>query len=128
MTNDRIIEFKVSVCELICRKYTGKLIESTILTRLTQGFEIVATWNLNIDVNNEGGVECKFSKDTHSMHSHIVDIYVTGDLAIQAMALEKESMSGWWCMLCKASRSEFLDDQSKMWTMDELERCNKCRN
>ena len=79
----------------------------------------MATWNLNIDVNNEGGVECKFSKDTHSMHSHIVDIYVTGDLAIQAMALEKESMSGWWCMLCKASRREFLEDQSKMWTMDE---------
>jgi hypothetical protein len=25
-------------------------------------------------------------------------------------------------MLCKASRSKFLDDQSKMWTMDELVR------
>ncbi len=53
----------------------------------------MATWNLNIDVNNEGGVECKFSKDTCSMHSHIVDMYVTSDLAFQAMAPGKESMS-----------------------------------
>jgi hypothetical protein len=104
LTGDRIIEFEVSVCELICRKDTCKSIESTILTRLTQGLEIVAMWNLNIDVNDEGGEECKFSKDTRSIHSHIVDIYVTGDLAFQAMALGKESMSGWWCMLCKASR------------------------
>ena len=32
LTDERIIEFEVSVCELICRKDTGKLIESTILT------------------------------------------------------------------------------------------------
>ena len=108
---------------MICRQDTGKLIESTILTRLTQGLEIVATWNLNIDVNGEGGLVCEFSKDTRSMHSHLVDMYVTGDLAFQAMALGKESMSGWWCMLCKASRKQFLDEQSEMWTMDELVSC-----
>jgi hypothetical protein len=39
LIDDRIIEFEVSVCELICHKDTGKLIESTILTRLTQGLE-----------------------------------------------------------------------------------------
>jgi hypothetical protein len=32
VTGDRIIDFEVSVCELICRKDMGKLIESTILT------------------------------------------------------------------------------------------------
>ncbi len=68
LTDERIIEFEVSVCELICRKDTGKLIESTILTRLTQGLKIVAKWNLNIEVNNEGGLECEFNKDTCSMH------------------------------------------------------------
>jgi len=37
------------------------------------------------------------------INSHIVDIYLTGDLAFQAMALGKESMAGWWCMQCKAN-------------------------
>ena len=63
----------------------------------------MATWNLNIEMKDEGGSVCEFSKDTRSMHSHLVDMYVTGDLAFQAMALGKESMSGWWCMLCKTS-------------------------
>ena len=72
LTDERIIEFEVSVCELICRKDTGKLIESAILTQLTQVLEIVATWNLNIEVKDEGGLVCEFSKDTRSMHSHLV--------------------------------------------------------
>ncbi len=95
LSDNRIIGFEVSVCELICHKDTGKLIESTILTRLTQGLEIVATWNLNIEKNDESGVKCWFSKDIKTTHSHIVDVHVTGDLAFQAMALGKESMSGW---------------------------------
>jgi hypothetical protein len=90
LSDDRIIDFEVSVCELICRKDPGKLIESTILMQLTQGLEIVATWNLNIEKNNEGGVKCWFSKDIKTTHSHIIDVYVTGDLAFQAMALGKE--------------------------------------
>ena len=49
LIGDRIIDFEVTVCELICRKDTGKLIERTILTRLTKGLEIVATWNLHIE-------------------------------------------------------------------------------
>jgi hypothetical protein len=123
LTDERIIEFEVSVCELICPKDTGKLIESTILTRLTQGLKIMATWDLTIEVNDEGGLACEFNKDTRSVHSHLVDMYVTGDLEFQAMALGKESMSGWWCMLCKASRKQFLKEQSEMWTMDELVSC-----
>ena len=35
LNDARIINFEVSVCELICRKDTGKLIEQTILKRLT---------------------------------------------------------------------------------------------
>ncbi len=93
LSDDRIIDFEVSVCELICRKDTEKLIKSTILTRLTQ-LEIDATWNLNIENNDEGVVKCWFSKDTKTTHSHIVEVYVTGDLAFQAMALGKESISG----------------------------------
>jgi hypothetical protein len=76
-----------------------------------------------MSATEEGGLVCEFSKDTCSMHSHLVDMYIPGDLAFQAMALGKESMSGWWCMLCKPSRKQFLDEQSKMWTMDELVSC-----
>ena len=54
-----------------------------------------------------------------------VDIYLTGDLAFQAMALGlgKESMATWWCMQCKATRSQFKNEDSEMWTMDEQVRC-----
>ncbi len=68
-------------------------------------------------------MKCWFSKDTNTTHSHIVEVYMTGDLAFQEIALGKESMSGWWCMLCKASRAKFLDEDSKMWTMDEYQQC-----
>jgi hypothetical protein len=122
LTGNRIIDIEVSVCELICHKDTGKLIKSTILTRLTKGLEIIATWHLHIEMNNDELLECKF-KQTRSSNSHNVNMYVTGDLAFQAIALGKESKAGWWCMLCKASRRQFLDNKSKMWTMDELVRC-----
>ena len=106
LSDDRIIDFEVSVCELICRKDRGKLIKNTILIGLTQGLEILTTWNLNIEKNDDGDVKYWFSKDTKTTHTHIVDVYVTSDLAFQAMALGKESMSRWWCMLCKASRAK----------------------
>ena len=32
-------------------------------------------------------------------------------------------MTTWWCMQCNASRSPFMYENSKMWTMDELVRC-----
>ena len=80
LIGDRIIEFEVTVCELICRKDTGKLIERTILIRLTKGLEIVATWHLCIELNNHDGLlECKF-KQNSSINSHIVSIYLTGRL------------------------------------------------
>jgi hypothetical protein len=94
LSDNRIIDFEVSVYELICRKDTGKLIENITLMQLTQVFKIVAIWNLNIEKNNDGGVKCWFSKDTKTTHTHIVDVYVTGNLAFQAMVLGKESMSG----------------------------------
>jgi hypothetical protein len=105
LSDGRVIDFEVSVCELICHKDTGKLIESTILMQLTQGLIIVATWDLNIEKNNEGGVKYWFSKDTKTTHSHIVNVYVTSNLAFQAMALGKESMSG-WCGACCARHPE----------------------
>ncbi len=54
LISNRIINFEVSVCELICCKDTGKLIKSMILTQLTKGLDIVATWHLHIEMNNDG--------------------------------------------------------------------------
>ncbi len=39
------------------------------------------------------------------------------------MVLGKESMAGWWCMLCKASRAQFLDKDIEKWAMDDLVSC-----
>jgi hypothetical protein len=93
LTDNRIIDFEVSVCELICHKDTSKLIETTILPRLTRGLEIVATWHLHIKNNEQGQIECEF-KDAQSINSLTIHTYVTGDLSFQAMVLGKESMAG----------------------------------
>ncbi len=122
LTDNRIIYFEVSVCELICRKDMSKLIKTTILSRLTRGLEIVATWHLHIENNEQGQIECEF-KDARSINSLTIDTYVTGNLAFQAIALGKELMAGWWCMLCKSPWSKFMDDDREMWTMDKCVRC-----
>jgi hypothetical protein len=82
------IDFELSVCELICRKDTGKLIEQTILPTLTRGLEIVATWHLHIERNKQGQIPCEF-KQTCSQNSHFVDMYVTGNLAFQEWRWER---------------------------------------
>jgi hypothetical protein len=71
-----------------------KLIKQTILPRLTPGIEIVATWHLYIERSEQGQILCEF-RQTCFQNSHLVDMYVTGDLAFQAMALGKELMAGW---------------------------------
>jgi hypothetical protein len=114
LTDNRVIEFEVSVCELICHKGTGKLIETTILPRLTRGLDIVATWHLHIENNKQGQIKCEF-KDARSINSLTIDTYGTGNLAFQAMVLGKELMAGKWCMLCKLSQSKFMDNDREMW-------------
>ena len=44
-------DFEVMVCELICRKDSGRLLEETILERLTQGIEIISTFELHLFIN-----------------------------------------------------------------------------
>ena len=46
LSNNHIMDFEVSICELICRKDTGRLLEETILQRLTSGLEIISTFQL----------------------------------------------------------------------------------
>jgi len=91
----------------ICRKDTAKLIEATILERLTAGHKIVSMWHLQIEQNKKGQMLCAF-KESQAQNSHRVVLFVTGNLAFQAMALGKELMAGWWCMLGKTPRAIFL--------------------
>ncbi len=122
LIDDQVIDFEVSVCELTCRKDTGKLIESTILQTLTRGMDIVATRHLHIEINDQEQIECRF-RDTPTLNSLTIDMYVTGDSAFQAMVLGKELLVGWWCMLCKSPKSKFMDNAGEMWNMYKYVRC-----
>ena len=125
MTDARKIEFEVSVCEVICRKDTAKLIEDTILPRLTNGLEVVKTVPLSILRDKHDNIKCQFTRTPVDGSTPIlVDLYITGDLAFQAMALGKESMAGHWCMQCKSHKNMFLDD-GVVWTMEELVQLGK---
>jgi len=118
------IEFEVSVCEVICRKDTGKLIEATILPKLTEGLKIVTLIPLCIGVNpDDGELICEFdcSPTVHSTSQPKVEVFVTGDLAFQAMALGKESMAGHWCMQCTSPKAKFPDN-GMLWTMEDMVR------
>ncbi len=116
------------MCDLICRKDTGRLIESTILRTLISGLKVVATSPLYIYEDDEGNKICKFGgtcPTTQHAATTIphVDMYITGDLAFQAMALGKESMSGHWCMQCtvqmQCTLTEAQLSEVKMWTVEE---------
>jgi len=88
----------------------------------------VATFPLNIYADDEGNIISKFG-ETCSTTQHApttiphVDLYITGDLAFQANALGKESMSGHWCMQCtvqmQCTLMEAQLSEVKMWTMEE---------
>jgi hypothetical protein len=124
LQNSKILDFEVLVCELICRKDTGSLIEATILPTLTAGLKVIKETPIHIYEDSDGSLCCKFeqtTEDTQQSKSISVDIYITGDLAFQAMALGKESMSPHWCMQCKSHKSKFLDENCEMWTIEDLE-------
>jgi hypothetical protein len=128
LADDHNINFKVSVCKLICCKDTGRLLEETILERLTSGLEIIATFELHLFTDEGGSLVAEFcprgqiQNPTTMSHTPITEVFVTGDLAFQAIALGKESIAGHWCMQCKASRLQFMND-CKLWMMEELVRC-----
>lgn len=120
----KTLDFEVLVSKLICQTESGKLIEETTLPTLTTGLEVVAITPIHIykDSNNELRVEFKDTDMPDSQKSKkvkVVDTYITGDLSFQAMVLGKESMAPHWCMLCKAHKEKFLDD-NVMWTMEDL--------
>ncbi len=101
------------------------------MERLTQGLEIISTFELHLFIDEQNSIVAKFhsrgpptTEPTTTTNTLITEVFVTGDLAYQAMALGKESMAGHWCMQCKASRLQFKHD-CEMWMMEELVRCGK---
>jgi hypothetical protein len=128
LADNHNINFKVLVCKLICRKDTGRLLEETILERLTSGLENIATFELHLFTDKGGSLVAEFcphgqiQNPTTTSHTPITEVFVTGNLAFQAMALGKELMARHWCMQCKASRLQFTNE-CKLWTMEELVRC-----
>jgi hypothetical protein len=100
LADNRNINFEVLVCKLICHKDTGCLLEETILVRLSSGLEIIATFELHLFTDEGGSLVAEFcpcgqiQNPTTTSHTPITKVFVTGDLAFQAMALGKESMAG----------------------------------
>jgi hypothetical protein len=131
LDNEHHLDFEVMSCELICCKGSGRLLEDTILERLTQGLKIISTYELHLSMNEQNSIIAKFCSKgpltneptTTTSYTPITKVFMTGDLAFQAMALGKESMAGHWCMQCKASRLQFKHKDCEMWTMEELVRC-----
>jgi hypothetical protein len=130
LANGSTINFEVLTCEFICCKDTGRLLEESILQQLTSGLEIISTFQLHLFIDDKSGslvVEYRQHGPTPNVipsHTPTTKVFVTGDLAFQAMSLGKESMAGHWCMQCKASRHQFAAN-CKLWMMDELVRCSK---
>jgi hypothetical protein len=91
------LDFEVMVCELICCKDSGHLLEETILERLTQGLEIISTFELHLFMEDElNSIIAKFhsrgppTAEPTTSYTPITKVFVTGDLAFQAMALGKD--------------------------------------
>jgi hypothetical protein len=129
LSDKRIIDFEITNIELICRKDTASLIETMILPILTHDLESVATLPFHIyttDDNEHLKIHCQFGGMVPDCMQQLisinkVDVYVTGDLAFQAMALGREGMSPHHCLHCRMGRSEFknIDAIGLPWTMKE---------
>jgi hypothetical protein len=121
---------EATTCELICRKDTGVLLEQTILPKLTTGLNDVTTQPLHIYLADNKKLSALFDyiiqEDVdfdapppaitaiqEDLNTLMVKVYLTGDLAFQAMVLGRERMSGQHCMLCKLSRKEFIEYKDK---------------
>ena len=105
--NREWIYFELISCKLICREDIS--IGKNMLTRLTTGLKIIATKSLHLYVDANNSLQCSFTPPSiiEQITTLHVSVYVTGDLAFQAMILGRESMSGAHCMMCMLKNSEF---------------------
>jgi hypothetical protein len=119
--------FEVCCCKLICRKDTSVLLEKTILPHLTTGLKIISTQPLNIYLNANDTLLCTsftpLNEQTNNPVTIQVSVFITGNLAFQAMIMGIEAMSGHHCLMCQLIRKEFNDDRHAHglpWTFPEL--------
>ena len=80
------LDFKVMVCELICHKDSERLLEETILERLTQGLDIISTFELHLFIDEQNSIVAKFCSRGCPMiepitttYTPITKVFVMGD-------------------------------------------------
>jgi hypothetical protein len=111
------------------------LLRQTILPRLTTGLNIITTRPFHIYLTENGLLMNCFNNSTPP-HDHDdshptiqdltmlpVSIFATGDLALQAIILGRETMSRQYCLLCQLSQDKFYkykDKDSLPWTTPKL--------
>jgi hypothetical protein len=100
--------FKICFCKSVCRKDTSALLEKTSLPHLTTGLEVISTQALYLYSNADDLLLCSFTTllliyINHDTATIQVSIFITGDLAFQAMIMGREAMSGQHCLMCQLS-------------------------
>jgi hypothetical protein len=102
LQDEEAIKFELISCQLMCRKESAGLIEATVLPFLTKGLRTIIDKQLDISCGSDGEITCEFGdKGLKPL------LFVTGDLAFQAAALGRESMSPHHCMHCQMKCSQF---------------------
>jgi hypothetical protein len=120
------IKFQSVLSELVCKTDSAALLEATILPNLHKGLEIVSDNELHIYSSDEGVLQCSFESPTSASSTECAsfpfEIYFTGDIAFQAIALGRDGMSGQHCMMCQLSRKQMNDgrDEGEPWTIPLL--------
>ncbi len=115
LQDEEAIKFELISCQLMCRKESAGLIEATVLPFLTKGLRTIIDKQLDISCGSDGEITCEFGdKGLKPL------LFVTGDLAFQAAALGRESMSPHHCMHCQMKCSQFGNlnhEDGVAWTM-----------
>ena len=101
LQDEGLLYFEDCCCKLVCRKDTSVLLEKTILPCLTTGLKVISMQALNIYSNADDMLLCSsftpLPFHTNDPATIKVSVFITGDLAFQAMIMGREAMSGHHC-------------------------------
>jgi hypothetical protein len=99
--------YRLPIAEVICRKDTSEIIQKAIGEQLEKGLKHIVESGLTIGFDRDGKWQCRFDHgdDLKKRVTSPKEVYVTGDLALYAMVLGRESSSGAKCFLCRLSSS-----------------------
>jgi hypothetical protein len=91
------------------------LLEETVLPHLTTGLEFTSSQAIYLYSNADDQLLCSFTMPfpihiNHDAATIQVSIFITSNLAFQAMIMGTEAMAGQHCLMCQLSQKEFNDD------------------